>query len=136
MPGSEGVILVDPLRMQYILRDRVLEAVSSARYLGVHIYSNLSWKYHVNRITAIANRSIGFIKPNIKTKSSQIREMAYQSLVHPQLEYASTVWDPHTKKRPIKLKWSKDVQQRWTLSEYVRLSSVTSLQSQLNWQTL
>ena len=31
---------------------------------------------------------------NLKTKSPQIREMAYQSLVRPQLEYASAVWDP------------------------------------------
>ena len=32
--------------------------------------------------------SLGFIKRNIKTKSPQIREMAYQSLSRPQLEYA------------------------------------------------
>ena len=42
---------------------------------------------------------IGVLKlvPNIKTKSPQIREMPYQSLVRPQLEYTSAVWDPHTK---------------------------------------
>ena len=49
---------------------------------------------HVDRITANANRSLGFIRRNVKTKSPQIREMAYQSLVRPQLEYASAVWDP------------------------------------------
>ena len=66
-----------PLQTQYILHRQVLEAVSSARYLGVDISSNLSWNTHVNRITSNANRSLGFIKRNIKTKSPQIREAAY-----------------------------------------------------------
>ena len=59
----------NPLQTQYILHGQVLEAVSSARYLGVDISSNLSWNTHVDRITANANRSLGFIKRNIKTKS-------------------------------------------------------------------
>ena len=86
----------DPLQTQCILHGQVLEAVSSARYLGVDISSNLKWSTHVDRITANANRSLGFIRRNVKTKSPQIREMAYQSLVRPQLEYASEIWDHHT----------------------------------------
>ena len=37
--------------------------------------------------------------------------MAYQTLVRPQLEYASAVLDSHTKKRPTKLRWSKGEEQ-------------------------
>ena len=40
---------------------------------------------------------LGFIKRNVKTETPQIREMAYQSFVRPQLKYASAVWEPHTK---------------------------------------
>ena len=87
---------------------------------------------HMDRITAKANSH-----SDLWTKSPQIREMAYQSLVHSQLEYASAVLDLYTKDR------AKDkvemVQRRaawWTLSDYTRTNSVTSLQSQLNWQTL
>ena len=78
-----------PLQTQFILNGQVLETVSSVRYLGVDISSNMSRNIHVNRITSDANRSLRFMKRNIKIKSPQIREAAYQSLVRPQLEYAS-----------------------------------------------
>ena len=124
------------LQTQYILHGQVLEAVSSARYLGFDISSNLSWNTHVNRITSNANRSLGFIKRNIKTKSPQIREAAYQSLVRPQLEYASSAWDPNTKENKGKLEMVQRRAARWTLNDYASTTSVTSLMAQLGWQTL
>ena len=126
----------NPLQTQYILHGQVLEAVSSARYMGVDISSNLSWNTQVDRITANANRSLRFIKRNIKTESPQIREMAYQSLVRPQLEYASAVWDPHTIDKAHIVEMVQRRAALWTLNDYARTTSVTSLQSQLNWQTL
>ena len=62
--------------------------------------------------------------------------MAYQSLVRPQLNYASTVWDPHSKDKTHIVEMVQRRAARWTLSDYVRTTSVTSLQSQLNWQIL
>ena len=58
-----------PLDTQYILHGQVLEVVSSARYLGVDISSNLSWNTHVDRVETNANRPLRFIRRNIKTKS-------------------------------------------------------------------
>ena len=66
------------------------------------ISSNISLNTNVDRITANANRSLEFIKRNVKTKAPHIREMAYQYLVRPKLEYASVVWDPHTKDKTKK----------------------------------
>ena len=83
-----------PVNTLYSLHGQVLEVVTSARYLGVDISSGLSWNSHIDRITVKANRTLGFLKRNIKTKQSKVREMAYNTLVRPQLEYASPIWDP------------------------------------------
>ena len=62
---------------------------------GGYISSNLNWVIHVNRVAASANKSLGFIRRNVRTKSSKIREKAYKTIVRPQLEYASVLWDTH-----------------------------------------
>ena len=101
---SKCQVMSVTIQGQYILYAQVLEAVSSARYFEVDISSKLSWKAHVDRITAKANRSLRFVKPNIKTMSPQIREMAYQSLVHSQLGMLQQcgTWEP--KIEPIKFR--------------------------------
>ena len=71
-----------------------------------------------------------------KLSSPKIQEMAYQSLVRPQLEYPSAVWDPHTKDKTHKVETVQRPAACWTYSDYTRTTSVTSLQSQFNWQTL
>ena len=49
-------------------------------------------------ITNKANSIIGLLRRNLRIPSQTIKTHAYQSLVRPHLEYASTVWDPHTQK--------------------------------------
>ena len=52
---------------------------------------------HINNITAKPNKALGFLRSNLKIPSSRIKEQAYQTLVCPLVEYASTVWNPYTK---------------------------------------
>ena len=125
-----------PLKTEYILHDQVLESVTSARYFGVDISNNMSWNAHVTRVAANGNGSLGFIKRNIKTKSPKAREMTYQTPVRPQLEYASAIWDPHTKENAHKIEMVQRRAARWTTNDYARTTSVTSLLHQLDWQTL
>ena len=74
-----------------------LESVDSAKYLGVNIGVDLSWNLHISKITSIAKRTLGFVKRNVKTKNKEIKTFAYNSLVRPQVEYASSVCSPYTK---------------------------------------
>ena len=42
-----------------------------------------------------ASQALGMLRRNIAACSRSTEELAYNSLVRPRLEYASTVWDPH-----------------------------------------
>ena len=68
-----------------------LESVSSAKYLCVDISSDLSWDTHINRISKKANNTHGFLRRNIMIYSESLKSSACKVLVHPKLEYCSTV---------------------------------------------
>ena len=79
-----------------LLHNHTLESVSSAKCLGITLQSDLKWTQHTNNIVANANKSLGFLKRNLKTSNTNIKSQAYLSLVRPKLEYACSVWNPHT----------------------------------------
>ena len=111
-PGKCQVINITksrvPFQSQYTLHGQTLEPVDSAKYLGVTISQDLNWNIHINNITDKANRTLGFIKRNVKTKNESVQELAYKTLVRPQVEYASTIWSPHAKQNTQNIKWPKD----------------------------
>ena len=68
--------------------------------------------------------------------SKQSKSTTYILLGRPLLEYASCVWDPHYDSHVLEL---EEVQHRaacWVCSDDNFNTSVTTLLSQLNWQTL
>ena len=107
-----------PVKRDYILHGQVLESVTCAKYLGVDISGSLTWNSHIDRITGSANRTLGFMRRDIKTKMPKVRETAYNTLVRPQLEYASAVWDPQTKKQISQIEQVKRRAARWTVSNF------------------
>ena len=64
---------------QYSLHGQVLEAKENAKYLGISISKELNWNAHISTITGKANRTLGFVKKNVKTKSEAVKELAYKS---------------------------------------------------------
>jgi hypothetical protein len=48
-----------------------LESVSSAKYLGITLQSDLKWTQHTNNIVANANKSLGFLKRKYIPKEEQ-----------------------------------------------------------------
>ena len=106
------------------------------KVLGVDISSGLSWNTHIDRITGTATRTLNFIQRNIRTKNEKVRETAYNTLVRPQLEYASLVWDPHHKEKILQLEKVQRRAARWTTSSFDYRSSVTAIVNDLGWRTL
>ena len=98
----------NPIPTQYTLHNCILEYVSSVKYLGVDISSDLLWDTHINRSYKKANDTLGFLRRNIKNHSESLKSYAYKVRVRPQLEYCSKVWCPFTDSNISKL----DVVQR------------------------
>ena len=125
-----------PINCTNRLHGHDLEMVTSAKFLGVDVFSGLTWNSHIDRITGNANKTLGFLNRNIKTKMPRIRERAYNTLVRPQLEYASAVWDPHTKDKGNQIEMVQRRAARWTCSNYDRKASVTEMVNKLRWRSL
>ena len=86
----------------------ILDTVDKTKYLGVTIQSKLNWKPHIHNITKKANSVRAFLQRNLSNCPCPVKEQAYKSYVRPILEYASTVWDPHTKELPANSRWFKE----------------------------
>ena len=64
----------------YHLHGHTLELVTSAKYLGVTITNKLQWDQHINNITAKANKTLGFLRRNLKFHQSGLKNKTTKRL--------------------------------------------------------
>ena len=74
------------------LASKQLKQVKSIRYLGVHIDSYLTWKYHLQHITKKIKRSVGTLAKIRHYVPISILLQLYYTLIYPYLTYAVTTW--------------------------------------------
>ena len=79
----------------YTLHQQTLEQVQSAKYLGLTITDDLDWGQHISEITCKATKTLGFLRSNLALAPRHTKEVAYKTLVRPQLEYAAPIWHPY-----------------------------------------
>ena len=125
-----------PIPSKYFLHNTELESVPAAKYLGVTISEDLSWGNHINNINKKANQTLGCLKRNIKVHNQDLKSTAYKTLVRPQLEYASSVWSPHTDTDIKKIESVQRRSARWATHDYRSTSSVTEMLKKLSWRPL
>ena len=58
--------------------------------------SDLKWHEHISNICLKA--TLNFVRRNAYCCSQEAKNLAYLSLVRPNLEYAATAWDPYMAK--------------------------------------
>ena len=76
-------------QFEYSPHQQRLEQFQSAKYLGITIIDNLDWGQHVSEISCKAIKTIGFLRRNLALAPRHTKEVAYKTLVRPQLEYAA-----------------------------------------------
>ena len=81
------------------------------------ISSNLSWKIHVDAITARANRLLGFIRVVARGSSTFAIFALYKALILPILEYGVPSWHPSTSKQIQQLERIQRVATRIALKQ-------------------
>ena len=75
----------------YKLHGHTLDNVEASKYLGVTININLSWDRHIDNIVGKGNKTLGFIRRNLKDCTKPVKSAAYTAIVRPTVEYASTI---------------------------------------------
>ena len=80
------------IHASYTLEVTHHENVESIKYLGVTITNDLRWNTHVSNVCTEANITLGFLMRNLYSCPQEVKEAAYKGLVHPVLDYGSSVW--------------------------------------------
>ena len=124
------------IQTSYNIHGKTFNETSKPKYLGVTINNTMSWSSHIDTVTKKANQTIAFLRRNLSSCPKDVKAKCYKSIVRPQLEYASTVWDPVTKSNIAKVESVQRRSARFCYSDYRRTSSVTSMQQELGWEDL
>ena len=77
-----------PIRVDYKIHYQHLNLLPDSKYLGVSFDQTLSWKTHINNVTAKAYRTLGFLRRNMTGCTKIVKDRTYKALIRPQLEYA------------------------------------------------
>ena len=83
------------IHFNYSLHQQTLEQVRSAKYLGLTITDDLEWGQHVSEISCQATKTLCFLRRNLALAPRHTKEVAYKTLVRPQLKYAAPIWHPY-----------------------------------------
>lgn len=124
------------IQTAYSLNNSSLELVTTYKYLGLHLHSDLAWNHHINLMLASANRSLGLLKHNLKHAPPHLRAHAYTTLIRPKIEYASAIWDPYQSYLINNIESLQNRAVRFIYSDYSRNTSITALKKRAGLQDL
>ena len=124
-----------PVQQSYKIHDQALEAVPSAKYLGIILDQNMKWNQHICHLASKANSTRGFLQRNIKSCPRNVNTMCYKILLHPILEYGCEIWDPSTQSHIQRLEMVRRYA-RFVFNDHRTTSSVIAMLFSLQWQIL
>ena len=90
-------------------------------YLGVMIDNELNFNQHIDGTSKKATNLLNLCRRNLHMCSRKVKNSAYNMIVRPHLEYASTCWSPYTKR--IK-KWKCVIFKCYSTEELITLNTL------------
>ena len=87
-------------------------------------------------MTNKANSKPSFLHHNLKGCPEKLKQTAYFSLIHSDMEYGATVWAPYQKYNSDKVERVQRRAARLVKSRYTRYSSVSDMLYELGWPPL
>ena len=121
------------INAMYQIHGVQLKQKKKAKYLGLTFTNTLSWNAHIDTITKKANNTTAFLRRNLSMCPRKVKDTCYKTFVKPQVEYAATVWDPHTTESIKKVKAVQRRAARFVTGDYRTASSVTAMVDSLSW---
>ena len=124
------------IHFNYSLHQRTLEQAQSAKYLGINITDNVEWGQHVSEISSKVTKILGFLRRNLALAPRHTKEVAYQTLVRPQLEYTAPIWHPYNETESKKVEKVQMTAARRVCRRWHNTSSVDDMFNELDWPSL
>ena len=120
----------------YHIDNSTIREVTHAKYLGIVIDQHLNWNEHTKQAASKATRINAFLHRNLYQCPPTIKCNMYKAMVRPIMEYASSVWDPHTCVNINQLEAVQRSATRMCYKDFSRFSSVSTMLTDLNLPTL
>jgi len=99
-----GQLLSLPLKIpDLLINNKTIKREKQAKFLGVQIDENLSWRNHIGHIESKISSAIGILYKSRSFLDFCSRKKLYFSLIHSHLSYANIVWANTHKTKLIKL---------------------------------
>ncbi len=113
-----------------------IEPVPNFKLLGVTISQDITCRTHISNISSSARRYIGLLYRLFGNADSTTLSHLYKVLVRPQLDYASSIWDPPNNVHHTSLERVQNFAARVATSSWSRDTDPKSLKAELSWPLL
>jgi len=126
----------NPFIFPYQIHWTTVNVTNQAKYLGVTITPDRSWKCHNENITKNGNSILAFLLRNIRWSQPEAKAKACNTYVRPSVEYASSVWSPAAESHINQRDMDQRRAARFVRNDYAQQSSVKEMVISLHWITL
>ena len=129
------------LSHNYTLYNKTISKENTIKYLGVHIDNKLSFARHTEEKRKSATTVLNMLRRNLHFAPQSVKTKAYQASVRPILEYASSSWQPTSKKHNQRLEMVQHNAAKFTTNKYPKKGhyhefSISQIIKDLNWDSL